>query len=70
MGRERVEADSYLGSLELNILCQGNLCYIFDIKQAGCFSIIVLQMYCNYKCTVALPHVALGWSAVCGFGIS
>ena len=22
-------------------------------------------MYCNYKCSVALPHGAVGWSAVC-----
>ena len=27
---------------------------------AGCFSIIVLQMYCYYKCSVALPHGAVG----------
>ena len=34
------------------------------------FAIIVLQMYCYYKCSVALPHGAVGWSAVCGCGIS
>ena len=22
-------------------------------------------MYCYYKCSVALPHGAVGWSAVC-----
>ena len=22
-------------------------------------------MYCYYKCSVALPHGAMGWSAVC-----
>ena len=27
-------------------------------------------MYCYYKCSVALPHGAVGWSAVCDFGIS
>ena len=32
---------------------------------AGCFTIIVLQMYCYYKCSVALPHGDVGWSAVC-----
>ena len=31
---------------------------------AFCFAIIVLQMYCYYKCSVALPHGAVGWSAV------
>ena len=39
-------------------------------EKAGCFAIIVLQMYCYYKCSVALPHGAVGWSAVCDRGIS
>ena len=39
-------------------------------KKAGYFVIIVLQMYCNYKCSVALPRVTVGWSAVCDCGIS
>ena len=34
------------------------------------FAFIVLQMYCYYKCSVALPHGAVGWSAVCDCGIS
>ena len=34
-------------------------------KKAGCFAIIILQMYCYYKCSVVLPHGAMGWSAVC-----
>ena len=33
-------------------------------------TIIVLQMYCYYKCFVALPHGAMGWSAVCDCGVS
>ena len=37
---------------------------------AGCFAIIVLQKYCYYKFSVALPQGALGWSAVCDCGIS
>ena len=40
------------------------------IIELGCFAIIVLQMYCYYKCSVALPHGAVGWSAVCDCGIS
>ena len=32
-------------------------------------AIIVLQMYCYYKCSVALPHGAMDWSAVCHCGI-
>ena len=39
-------------------------------KIAGCCAMIVLQMYCNYKCSVALPHGAVGWAAVCDCGIS
>ena len=30
----------------------------------------VLQMYCYFKCFVALLHGALGWSTVCDCGIS
>ena len=29
-------------------------------EKAGCFASIVLQMYCYYKCSVALPHGAVG----------
>ena len=35
-----------------------------------CFAIIVLQMYCYYKCSVALPHGAVDWPAVCDCGMS
>ena len=30
-------------------------------EEACCFASIVLQMYCYYKCSVALPHGAMGW---------
>ena len=43
--------------------------HLEENEKAGCYAIIVLQMYCNYKCSVALPHGALGWSAVCDCGI-
>ena len=39
-------------------------------EKGGSFAIIVLQMYCYYKCYVALPHGTVGWSAVCDCGIS
>ena len=45
-------------------------CCLEEEKIAGCFAMIVLQMYCNYKCSVALPHGAMGWAAVCDCGIS
>ena len=32
--------------------------------------IVVLQKYCYYKCSVALPHGAVGLSAMCDCGIS
>ena len=33
-------------------------------EKAGCFTIIVLQITCHCKCSVVLPHGAVGWSAV------
>ena len=39
--------------------------YFKEEEKAGCFAFIVIQMYCYYKCYVALPHGAVGWSAVC-----
>ena len=39
-------------------------------EKAGCFVIIVLHMYCYYQCSVALPHGAVDWSALCDRGIS
>ena len=44
--------------------------HLEEEKKAGFFAIIVLQMYCYYKCSVALPHGDVGWSAVCDYGIS
>ena len=52
-------------------LCPFFFCNHLDEEdKAGCFGIIVVHMYCYYKCSVALPHGALGWSAVCDCGIS
>ena len=42
----------------------------FEEEKVVCFAIIVLQMYCYHKCSVALPHCAMGWSAVCDCGVS
>ena len=36
---------------------------------ATCFALIILLMPCGCKCYVALPHDAVGWSAVCDCGI-
>ena len=68
----------------LHIVCGGSV-FVFDFlcitlcpynfsnhleeeEKAGRFSFIVLQMSC--KCSVALPHGAMGWSTVCGCGIT
>ena len=34
------------------------------------FAFRLLQMYCYYKCSVALPHGVVGWFAVYDCGIS
>ena len=52
-------------------LCPFWFCnHLEEEERAGCFAVIVLQMYSYYKCSVTLPHSAVGWSAVCDFGIS
>ena len=52
-------------------LCPFNICnHLEEKEKTGCFAIIVLQMYCYYNCSVALPHGAVGWSAVYGCGLS
>ena len=52
--------------LDTNIICFDHL---EEEEKAGCFA-IALQMYCYSKRSVALPHGAVGWSAVCDCGIS
>ena len=65
----------FVGVLCLYLFCYALLCVyssfaiILKRKKAGCFAIIVLQMYCYFKCSVTLPHGAVGWPAVCDYGI-
>ena len=66
-----------MGVLCLSLFCyalhcaHSGLCnYLEEEEKAGCFAIIVLHMHSYYKCSVALPHGATGWSAVCECGIS
>ena len=47
-----------------------HLSYVEEGEKAGCHAIIVLQMYCFCKCSVAFPRGAMGWSAVSDCGIS
>ena len=51
-------------------LCPFQFCNLDVEERAGCFAFIVLRMSCYCKCSVALPHGAMGWSAVCDCGIS
>ena len=39
-------------------------------ERAGCFAFIFFLMSCYCKCSVAFPHGAVGWSAICDCGIS
>ena len=43
--------------------------YLGEEERAGCFAFIVLLVSCYCKCSVALSHGAMGWSAVCDCGI-
>ena len=38
-------------------------------ERDGCFTIYVFLLSCGYCCSVAPPHGAVGWSAVCDCGI-
>ena len=38
-------------------------------KRDGCFTLTVFLMSCYSQCSLALPHGALGCSAVCDCGI-
>ena len=52
-------------------LCPFWLCnHLEEEEKAGCFPIIVLHMYCYYKCSVVLSHGDVDWSAMCNCGIS
>ena len=44
--------------------------YLGEEGGAGCLPFIIFLMSCYCKCPVALSHSGVGWSAVCGCGIS
>ena len=44
--------------------------HLEEEERAGCFAFIVLWMSCCCKCSVTLPHRAVGWSVVYDSGIS
>ena len=51
-------------------LCPSSFAIILKRKRKLVAVIIVKQMYCYYKCAVAIPHGAVDWSAACDCGIS
>ena len=62
----------FVGVLCLSLFCYALLCVHFSfaiiLKRNGklvASCIIVLQMYCYHKCSVGLPHGAVGWTDVC-----
>ena len=67
----------FVGVLCLPLLCYALLCvhsgfcnHLEEEEKAGCFAVVVFQMYFYYKRSVALPRGAVEWSAVCDCGIS
>ena len=66
-----------VGFLSLSLVCYALLCihssfakHLEEEEKAGCFAFIALQISCYCRCSVALYHGALGWSALCDCGIS
>ena len=47
-------------------LCQFWFYYHLEEEKrfTGCFAVVVLEMNCYYKCSVAPPNGAVGWAAV------
>ena len=67
----------FVGVLCLYLFCYALLCmhssFAIILKRKRKLVALLLLSYrmrCNYKCSVALPHGAVGWSAVCDCSIS
>ena len=61
-----------MGVMCLVLFCYADLCVLscFAIRSIGeerdgCYFIFVLQMSCDFKCSVAFPCSAIAWSTVC-----
>ena len=66
-----------MGVLCLSLFCCALLCVFSSFaiilkrkRELVAFLFIVLRMSCYCQCSVALPHDAVGWSAVCDCDIS
>ena len=55
---------------DFGTLCPSSFAIILMGKIADCFALTIFQISCDSQCYVALPNGAMGWSAVCGCGIS
>ena len=52
-------------------LCPSSFAFILKGKrELVALLLTVFLMYCDSLCSVALPHGAVGWSAMCDCGIS
>ena len=53
------------------LLCCLSVSFSFDWEErADCFTLFVFMVSCDCYCSVALPHVVVGWSVMCDYGIS
>ena len=64
-----------MGVLCLSLFCYALLCVHSSFasilkRKRKLVALLLLQMYCLYTYSVAFPHGAVGWSAVCDCGIS
>ena len=62
----------FVGVLCLSLFCYALLCvhssFAITLKRKRKLDDLLLLSY--YKCSVTLPHGAVGWSTVCDCGIS
>ena len=54
--------------IQYSLFCDCN--HLDEEERASCFTVIVLLMSCDCKCSVALLCDAVGWSTVCEYCIS
>ena len=61
-----------MGVCVLFVFCYVSLCVLSSFgnhldkeERADCFTLIAFLVSCDCWCFMALPHSAVGWSAVC-----
>ena len=58
------------GLFEVRCVLSSFAIIMMESKRAGCFTLFVFLIHCDWYRSVALPRSAVGWSAECGCGIS